>query len=173
VGQRVGGCPEGLVEGVSDQGERRRPDGRAEQAPGQEGAQPHAGGAGQEGGDGISAFAGRQVEVSITSLSDWGLQQFPGVFIDDIVVSTGEGSTSFEDDGDPLDGWTVPGAPQDAEGIEGPNRNDWVRRGGLGIKEGSAVATADTVYMGFGFEGITGTSTRNQIVDRVIDYLLR
>jgi zinc carboxypeptidase/immune inhibitor InhA-like protein len=121
----------------------------------------------------LSAFAGRQVEVSVTSLSDWGLQQFPGVFIDDIVVSTGEGSTSFEDDGDQMDGWTVPGAPQDADGIEGPNRNDWVRRGGLGIKEGAAVATADTLYLGFGLEGITGAATRTQIMERAIDYLLR
>jgi hypothetical protein len=80
----------------------------------------------------IPASLGPQVEISITSLSDWGVQQFPGVFIDDIVVSTGEGSTSFEDDGDPIDGWTVPGPPQDDEGIEGPNRNDWIRRGASG-----------------------------------------
>ena len=118
----------------------------------------------------LSAFAGRQVEVSITSLSDWGLQQFPGVFIDDIEVSTGEGTTSFETG---TDGWTVPGAPQDADGIEGPNRNDWVRRGGLGIKEGAAVATADTLYLGFGLEGVTGAATRGLIMDRAIDYLLR
>jgi Immune inhibitor A peptidase M6 len=117
--------------------------------------------------------ADRQVEISIASVSDWGFQQFPGVFIDDIDVSTGEGSTSFEDDGDAMDGWTVPGAPQDAEGIEGPNRNDWVRRAGLGIKEGSVIATPDTVYMGFGFEGITGSATRNEIMDRVVEYLLR
>jgi Immune inhibitor A peptidase M6 len=121
----------------------------------------------------LSAYAGKQVEISITSVSDWGFQQFPGVFVDDIVTPTGEGNTSFEDDGDPMDGWTVPGAPQDADGIEGPNRNDWVRRGGLGIKEGAVVGTDDTVYMGFGFEGITGVSTRNQVMDRVIDYLLR
>jgi hypothetical protein len=121
----------------------------------------------------LSRYAGGQVEISITSLSDWGFQQFPGVFIDDIQVSTGEGSTSFEEDGDPMDGWTVPGAPQDAEGIEGPNRNDWVRRGGLGIKEGAAVATDDTLYLGFGLEGVTGAATRNQIMDRAIDYLLR
>jgi hypothetical protein len=118
----------------------------------------------------LSAFAGRQVEVSITALSDWGLQQFPGVFIDDIAVSTGEGSTSFEAG---LDGWTVPGAPQDAEGIEGPNRNDWVRRGGLGIKEGAAIATPDTLYLGFGFEGVTGAATRNEIMRRALDHLLR
>jgi hypothetical protein len=121
----------------------------------------------------LSGYAGKQVEVAITALSDWGLQQFPGVFIDDIAVSTGEGSTSFEDDGTPLDGWSVPGAPQDAEGVEGPNRNDWVRRGGLGIKEGATVATGDTLYMGFGFEGITNAGKRNQIMDRAIDHLLR
>ena len=116
---------------------------------------------------------GPQVEVSITSLSDWGFQQFPGVFIDDVQVSTGQGNTSFEDDADPTDGWTVAGAPQDAQGIEGPNRNDWVRRGGLGIKEGAAVATDDSLYMGFGLEGVTGADTRNQIMDRAIQYLLR
>jgi len=121
----------------------------------------------------LSPYAGKQVEISITSLSDWGFQQFPGVFIDDIAVSTGEGSTSFEDDGDPMDGWTVPGAPQDPDGIEGPNRNDWIRRAGLGIKEGSVVRAADTLYMGFGFEGIAGAPTRNQVMDRAVDYLLR
>jgi len=121
----------------------------------------------------LSQFAGQQVEISITALSDWGFQQFPGVFIDDIVVSTGEGSTSFEDDGDPTDGWTVPGAPQDDAGIEGPNRNDWIRRPGLGIKEGAAIATPDTLYLGFGLEGVTGAATRAQVMDRAIDYLLR
>ena len=34
--------------------------------------------------------------------------QFRGVAIDDIVVSTGEGSTSFEADADPFDGWAAP-----------------------------------------------------------------
>jgi Immune inhibitor A peptidase M6 len=120
----------------------------------------------------LGAFAGSQVEVSITVLSDWGLQQFPGAFIDDIVASTPEGTTSFEDDGDPTDGWTVPGAPQDDARIEGPNRNDWVRRGGLGIKEGAAIATPQTIYLGHGFEGITGTTTRNQIMERVLGHLL-
>ena len=117
---------------------------------------------------------GPQVEISITSLSDWGFQQFPGVFIDDIDVGgTTDGDTSFEDDADPMDGWTVPGAPQDDAGIEGPNRNDWVRRGGLNIKEGAAVATDDTLYLGFGLEGITGVGNRNDLMGRAIDYLLR
>jgi Zinc carboxypeptidase len=120
----------------------------------------------------LSPYAGKQVEISITSLSDWGFQQFPGVFIDDIVVSTGEGSTSFEDDGgDPMDGWTIPGAP-DPQGVEEPNRNDWVRRAGLGINEGSVVKAADTLYMGFGFEGISPSKGR-KVMERSLDYLLR
>ena len=121
----------------------------------------------------LTPFANSQMEVAITSLSDWGLQLFPGVFIDDIVVSTGEGTTSFEDDGDPMDSWTVPGAPQDEAGVEGPNLNDWVRRGGFGIKEGAAITTPDSVYLGFGFEGISGVATRNEVMGRIVDYLLR
>jgi hypothetical protein len=121
----------------------------------------------------LGAYAGQQVELSITSLSDWGFQQFPGVFIDDITVSTGEGSTSFEDDADPTDGWTVPGAPVDDAGIEGANPNDWVRRGGLGIKEGAVIRTPDTLYMGFGLEGISGPEPRNDVMKRSIEYLLR
>jgi Peptidase family M1 domain/Peptidase M1 N-terminal domain len=69
----------------------------------------------------LSAFAGGSVEVSISYASD-DLFQFPGVFVDDIVVSTGEGTTSFENDGNTMDGWTVPGAPPGTA----PNENDWI-----------------------------------------------
>ena len=92
------------------------------------------------------------------------------MFIDDVEVSTGEGTTSFEDN--QSGGWDVPGAPQDDEGIEGPNRNDWAPRGGLGIKEGAVIATPHTVYMGHGFEGITDDEARNEIMSRAIDHLL-
>ena len=40
-----------------------------------------------------------------------------------MVVSTGPGTTSFENDGDAFDGWTVPGAPADSVL---PNVNDWI-----------------------------------------------
>jgi hypothetical protein len=50
---------------------------------------------------------------------------------------------------------------------------DWVRRGGLGIKEGAAMRTPDKLYMGFGFEDIRGTEARNDAMKRSIDYLLR
>ena len=43
----------------------------------------------------LAEFAGQQVEISISYASDWATQGL-GVFVDDITVSTGEGSTSFE-----------------------------------------------------------------------------
>jgi hypothetical protein len=57
----------------------------------------------------LSAYAGSRVEVSLTSVNDESVT-LPGAFVDDVVVSTGPGTTSFEDDGDTLDGW-VPGGP--------------------------------------------------------------
>jgi hypothetical protein len=69
----------------------------------------------------LSAYAGSNVEVSITYASD-DLVQLSGAFVDDIVVSTGVGSTSFENDGNTFDGWTVPGAPAGSAA----NPNDWI-----------------------------------------------
>ena len=65
---------------------------RARPAPGTPRAAPRA--AGSSGGR-PGAYAGGQVEISIAYVSDWATQGL-GVFVDDIDVSTGEGSTSFE-----------------------------------------------------------------------------
>jgi Peptidase family M1 domain/Peptidase M1 N-terminal domain/Immune inhibitor A-like, MAM domain len=80
-----------------------------------------SGGAWEQWSIDLSAFAGKTAEVSLSYASD-DLFQLPGVFVDDIVVSTGAGTTSFEDDGDTMDGWTVPGAPPGSA----PNPNDWI-----------------------------------------------
>ena len=69
----------------------------------------------------LGAYATRTVELSITYASDESVQ-FSGAFVDDIVVSTGAGTTSFEADGNTFDGWTVPGAPDGSP----PNPNDWI-----------------------------------------------
>ena len=66
-------------------------------------------------------YANKSVEVSISYASD-DLVQLSGAFVDDIVVSTGAGTTSFEADGNTFDGWTVPGAPAGSA----PNPNDWI-----------------------------------------------
>jgi hypothetical protein len=117
----------------------------------------------------LSDYAGEQVEVSISYASDWEIQGI-GAFIDAIEVSTGEGTTSFEDDGgaDPLDGWTVAGPP----GGSAPNANDWLRTESVNFEEGAAVATDDTLYFGFGLEGVAGADTRAEVMDRSIEYLL-
>ncbi len=69
----------------------------------------------------LGAYAGTNAEVSITYASDTSVQ-LNGAFVDDIVVSTGVGSTSFEADGNTFDGWTVPGAPAGSPA----NPNDWI-----------------------------------------------
>jgi Peptidase family M1 domain/Peptidase M1 N-terminal domain len=67
------------------------------------------------------ALPAGSIEVSITYVSDCCVQG-RGVGIDDIVVSTGQGTTSFEDDGNTLDGWTTPDAPEGSQ----PNPNTWI-----------------------------------------------
>jgi hypothetical protein len=115
----------------------------------------------------LSALAGQQIEVSISYASDWAVQGL-GAFVDKIQVSTGEGTTSFEDDADPMDGWSVPGPPPGTEA----NANDWERSSSVGFEEGAVVSTPDSLWFGFGFEGITDASARNEVMGRAMDYLL-
>lgn len=69
----------------------------------------------------LSDHAGGQVEVSLTYASDDSIQA-PGVFVDDVVVSSGAGTTSFEADGDTMDGWVATGPPEGSPA----NENTWV-----------------------------------------------
>ena len=68
----------------------------------------------------LGAYAGSNVELAISYVSDDTIQH-RGVVVDDIVGPGGAGSTSFENDGNTLDGWTVPGPPPGTP----PNENDW------------------------------------------------
>jgi hypothetical protein len=69
----------------------------------------------------LGAYAGTNVELSISYASDDTIAH-RGLVVDDIVGPGGAGSTSFENDGNTLDGWTVPGPPAGTP----PNENDWV-----------------------------------------------
>lgn len=115
----------------------------------------------------LSAYAGSQVEVSISYASDWSTQGL-GVFIDDIASSTGEGTTSFENDGDQFDGWAVGGAPGSA-----PNPNEFEATTAAGFPEGSVVSTPSSILMGFGFEGISDAANRAAVMRRAVHFLLR
>jgi hypothetical protein len=112
----------------------------------------------------MNAYAGQQVEVSISYASDWATQGL-GVFVDDVTLPDGT-STSFETS---LDGWTVAGPPPG----DAPNSNDWIRTTAAGFPEGAVVATPDTIYMGFGFEGISTAAARDLVMGRAVNYLLR
>ena len=62
----------------------------------------------------LAKFAGKKIELAITYAAkkpgpDEDTTERLGVFLDDVVVSTGQGTTSFEDDGDTFDGWTTDG----------------------------------------------------------------
>jgi hypothetical protein len=114
----------------------------------------------------LTEYAGQEVELSISYASDWGVQGI-GVFVDQIEVSTGEGNTSFEDDDDLMDGWDIPGPPEGTA----LNSNDWLRTGSLGFDEGAIVSTDDTLYFGFGLEGVTGAAERADLLGRSMSYL--
>ena len=85
--------------------------------------------------------------------------------MDQVEVSTGEGSTSFEDG---TAGWTVAGPPPGSE----PSFNDWIRTESVDLEEGAVVSTDDTLFFGFGFEGINGAEKRAVVMRRSIGYLL-
>ncbi len=113
----------------------------------------------------LSDYAGEEVEISISYASDWGTQGL-GVFVDDttVLVDGAESeSTSFESD---LGGWSVSGAPEGSD----PNNNDW-ERDQLAFEEGAVVVTDDTVYAGFGAEGLA-PSQRDDFVARSLEHLL-
>ena len=88
----------------------------------------------------LADYAGGDVELSISYASD-DVVQLSGAFVDDITGPGGAGSTGFEADGDAMDGWTVPGAPEGSE----PNANDWI----AGTTADSPTTTGELVERSF------------------------
>ncbi|MFN8146078.1 MAG: M1 family metallopeptidase [Candidatus Nanopelagicales bacterium] len=78
--------------------------------------------------------APKQVEVSISYESDESVQG-QGVSLDDVVYSAGAGSTSFEPDADPLDGWVVAPAPDGSP----DNPNSWATASSVAAIPGPGV----------------------------------
>ena len=112
----------------------------------------------------LSAYAGKQIEVSISYIQDFAVTGL-GVFVDDASV-TRDGateSTSFEDGNG---GWVAAPAPT---GTEDDSR--WANRTSVGYKDGPGVATDDTLYYGFGFEGIRTAASRSSVMADAMRYL--
>jgi hypothetical protein len=113
----------------------------------------------------LSAYKGKQVEVSITYAQDFASAGL-GVFVDQVQV-TKDGqpaeATSFEDD---LGGFEAGPAPEGSE-----NDGQWERSKSVGYVVGAGVATADTLYWGFGFEGISTNDQRTAVMRSAMQYL--
>jgi hypothetical protein len=113
----------------------------------------------------LSAYKGKQVEISITYAQDFAAQGL-GVFVDQVQV-TRDGqpaeSTSFEDG---LGGFEAGPAPEGSE-----NDGQWQQSESVGYVVGAGVATPDTLYWGFGFEGITTAAQRNAVMGSAMQYL--
>ncbi len=112
----------------------------------------------------LSDWDGQTVEVSIAYASDWAVQGV-GVFLDDVEVSTGDGTTSFETG---FDGWTVSGSPEGSA----PNVNDFIRTDASGFPVGNAITTPRSLLLGFGLEGVSTDAERNAVMGRALDHLL-
>jgi hypothetical protein len=112
----------------------------------------------------LSQYAGKQIEVSISYIQDFAVTGL-GVFVDDASV-TRDGvteSTSFEDGNG---GWVAAPAPEGTE-----DDSHWANRTSVGYKDGPGVATNDTLYYGFGFEGIRTAAERNAFMGDAMRYL--
>jgi bacillopeptidase F (M6 metalloprotease family) len=113
----------------------------------------------------LSAYAGKQIEVSITSMTDWFVQGY-GVFLDDVRLDVDDvtvARTSFETD---LGGWTVAGPPPGSAA----NPTDWSRAQHV-YDFGAATATPDTLYFGFGPEKLTPRD-RTDLLSRAMRQLV-
>jgi hypothetical protein len=118
----------------------------------------------------LDAFAapGENIEVYISYASDWAAQGL-GTFVDYIQMP-GEPVESFETG---EGSWSVTGPPAGSA----PNPNNFIRTEDVGFEEGAVVSltptTADfrTLFFGFGFEGITGASTREDVMNASLSFL--
>jgi hypothetical protein len=108
----------------------------------------------------LTPFAGRQVELSITYLTDPAVQGL-GTFVDDVKL-TANGSTllatSFEDG--TLAPFQAAGPPPGSPRIF----RNWTASQSKGFEDGPGVRTDRSLILGFGIEGVTGAAQRGQLV---------
>ena len=58
----------------------------------------------------LAAYAGKNVQVALSVIQDETVSA-PGAWVDDIVAPGGQGTTSFEPDGNTMDGWVASAPP--------------------------------------------------------------
>jgi hypothetical protein len=112
----------------------------------------------------LSPFAGKDVEVSISYIQDFASAGL-GVFVDDASI-TRDGTTESTDFEGGNGGWVAADAPEGSA-----NDQKWTNRTSVGYKDGPGVATARSLYYGFGLEGIRTGAARNAFMADAMRYL--
>lgn len=121
----------------------------------------------------LSAFKGRQVEVSLTYIRS--RTAFPGAYVDDLAVVVDGATTATADFEADLGGWTATGLPVMVQGVEQPHEVDWSRKtlADLPPVSGSPIAVReDAVTVGFGLESIAGDDARSGFLKRILLHLV-
>ena len=112
----------------------------------------------------LSAYAGQQVEVSISYVTDPSTGGI-GVVVDDTALVVGGAVTQHEGFETGLGAWSVPGPPAGSPDVG----VDFVRSEAL---LSGAVTTEDSVLLGFGLEQVESTDERAAIVKAAMEHLL-
>ena len=112
----------------------------------------------------LSAYAGQQVEVSISYVTDPSTGG-AGVFVDDTKVLVDGAVKEQEGFEAGLGAWSVPGPPAGSP----PAGGDFRRAQGLFFP---AVTTADSVLLGFGIEQIESQAERAAVLGKALKHLL-
>ncbi len=115
----------------------------------------------------LSAYAGSQVEISISYVQDFAFDGL-GVFVDDVVV-TENGTATETIDFETGDGGFEAGPPP--PGSEEDTQRAWEIRESVGWIDGPGIATEDTLYWTFGFEGVSDAAVREQLLGSSLAYL--
>ena len=107
----------------------------------------------------LSAYAGSQVEISISYVQDFAFDGL-GVFVDDVVVTEDGTVTETIDFESGAGGFEAGPAPP---GSEEDTQRAWEIRESVGWIDGPGVATEDSIYWTFGFEGVSDAAAREQV----------
>lgn len=119
----------------------------------------------QQVGFDLSAYAGKSVEISLSSVTDPAFGG-RGVLADEASLVVGGTATQTEGFETSLGAWSVPGPPAGSPAV----LKDWARTGAL-FQTYGAVTTDDTVLLGFGLEHVTASADRTALIGKALDSL--
>ena len=114
----------------------------------------------------LSAYAGKQVEVSISYVTD-PFTGGVGAFVDDTRITTSGGVIDAEGFETGLGVWSVGGPPAGSP----PNSGNW-EIGPRLVNFYAGTSTEDTLLLGFGIEQLATEAERADLVEQALDGLI-